>query len=316
MEFSSQYAMAPAFGSQTKGLMYQFGTFTDANGAELPGGDALQRTALQGQVFARLDRAEPGIRTMMRWSQPNFFLPFDKMGIDPFSERFPIRFVLEGTVRGTGGLKVVDDGCATTVPGLFAAGDVASRELVTGAISGGGSHNGAWAISSGGWAGAAAARFAARRTAESSTAPLIAAGGVGLRPKSGVRLTADEVINVVQQRVLPLRHNRFRTKGGLHESLDLLDPLWSDAREHLGPQDSTARGRLRSRQAAAMLAHARWMYRSALARTETRGLHIRDDQPGTDPAQAHRIGTGGLDHIWTRPEYAGLTVPTEEARAS
>ena len=68
----------------------------------------------------------------MRWAQPNFFLPFDKAGIDPFTDLFEIRLVLEGTVRGTGGLALAGDGCETTVPGLYAAGDVATRELVTG----------------------------------------------------------------------------------------------------------------------------------------------------------------------------------------
>ena len=42
----------------------------------------------------------------MRWAQPNFFLPFDKAGIDPFTDIFEVRFVLEGTVRGTGGLVI------------------------------------------------------------------------------------------------------------------------------------------------------------------------------------------------------------------
>ena len=51
--------------------------------------------------------------------------------------------------EGTGGLALSEDGCETTVPGLYAAGDVATRELITGGRSGGGSHNGAWAISSG-----------------------------------------------------------------------------------------------------------------------------------------------------------------------
>jgi hypothetical protein len=53
----------------------------------------------------------------MRDSQPNFFLPLDKAGIDPFTTSYPVRFVYEGTVRGTGGPRVTDAGCATTVPG-------------------------------------------------------------------------------------------------------------------------------------------------------------------------------------------------------
>ncbi|WP_236796097.1 FAD-binding protein [Amycolatopsis sp. GM8] len=299
MEFSCQYGIAPAFGAQTKGLMYQFATFTDADGTEVAdsslgsGNVTVQRAALRGPVYARLDKAPPDLRERMRWSQPNFFLPLDKMGIDPFTERFPVRFVLEGTVRGTGGLRVAGTGCATTVPGLFVAGDAASRELVTGAVTGGGSHNGSWAISSGGWAGAAAARFATEHPRPAVTRP---AGEAGIRPRGRGGIRHEEVIATVQEHVLPLARNRFRTENGLRESLSILDSMWQDVVAGLGPD---AEGGLRSRQAAAMLAHARWMYTSALARPESRGLQIRDDWPGADPGRAHRIRTGGLDKIWT-----------------
>src|SRR3977135_4613761 len=96
----------------------------------------------------------------MRVSQPNFFLPFDRTGIDPFTDRFPVTLRLEGTVRGTGGLRIVDDVCATGAPGLYAAGDAATRELICGGFTGGGSHNAAWAMSSGAWAGQGAADYA------------------------------------------------------------------------------------------------------------------------------------------------------------
>jgi succinate dehydrogenase/fumarate reductase flavoprotein subunit len=48
-----------------------------------------------------------------------------------------------------------------------------------------------------------------------------------------------------------------------------------------------------------MTAHARWMFASALARQETRGMAKRLDFPEQDPAQHHRITTGGLDEVWT-----------------
>jgi len=318
MEFSAQYAIAPAFGAQTKGLMYQFASYSTGDGTVLavgrtPAGTvALQRAMLRTQVYAQLDRAEPGIRDAMRWSQPNFFLPFTKMGIDPFAQRFAVRPVLEGTVRGTGGLRVLDQGCATTVPGLYAAGDTASREPITGGISGGGSHNGAWAISSGGWAGAAAAQFAATRPGGWRRARLDPAGGAGLRPRNtAAALHPDEVVTAVQSRVLPLEHNRFRTGAGLLASLAVLDPLWGHAVDALVPGLAPA---TRTREAAALLAHARWMYRAALARTESRAIHLREDHPDTDPAQTRRIRTGGLDHVWTRPE--DISAPHREVRAS
>ncbi|MEJ2866882.1 FAD-binding protein [Actinomycetospora sp. OC33-EN08] len=300
MEFSSQYGTAPAFGAQTKGLMYQFASYFRADGTplDLPpmAGPALQRAMLEGPVHARLDRAEPDVREAMRWSQPNFFLPFDKAGVDPFHETFPVRAVCEGTVRGTGGVAVPGHGCATTVPGLYAAGDAASREDITGGITGGGSHNGAWAISSGTWAGREAARSAATR--RSRTAVAVPAGGAGVRPRGGRSRDAGAVVAAVQERVLPLELNRFRTGRGLRESLAVLDPLWEEVRAGLGP---TERPGTRHREAAAMVAHARWMYRAALARTESRAMHLRDDHPGTDPSQTRRLRVTGLDDVDVRP---------------
>jgi succinate dehydrogenase/fumarate reductase flavoprotein subunit len=309
MEFSCAYAIAPAFGAQTKGLMYQFASYTYADGSPVPGAGglagraAVARALLEQPVYARLDQAGPEIRSAMRWSQPNFFLPFQKAGIDPFEQRFPIRMVLEGTVRGTGGLRLVDEDCATTVPGLYAAGDVATRELVTGGISGGGSHNAAWAMSSGAWAGAAAARFARARGTLPSPAALSGAGQAGLRPaERDGGLDPVDLVEVVRRQVTPLDRNMFRTAAGLGASLDELDHAWRAAS---GELTGVGRDGLRARQAAAMVAHARWMYRGALARGESRAMHRREDRPATEPALARRLRCGGLSRVWVAAEHAG-----------
>ncbi|WP_038378822.1 FAD-dependent oxidoreductase, partial [Bradyrhizobium elkanii] len=145
MEFSNPYAISPAFGSVTKTLFYGWATFSYEDGSVVPGAaskggrSAIARALLQGPVYARLDKADDDVQRHMRASQPNFFLPFDRTGIDPFRERFPVTLRLEGTVRGTGGLRIVDDSCATSVPGLYAAGDAATRELICGGFTGGGS---------------------------------------------------------------------------------------------------------------------------------------------------------------------------------
>ena len=300
MEFSCVYGMAPAFGAQTKGRMYQFATYYHADGRPLDvppgfaGRQAIARTTLDEPVHARLDLAPPDIHETLRWAQPNFFLPFDKAGVDPFTDRFEVRFVLEGTVRGTGGLALAGDGCETTVPGLFAAGDVATRELITGGRSGGGSHNGAWAISSGTYAGAAAARYARRTVGRTQPAGTVALD----RTRHHGDVAAREVVRAVQAEVVPLDRNLFRTGATLCASLSRLDELWTDA----VPGLHTATDPQRAREAAAMTAHARWMYRAAQQRTESRAMHRRDDAPQTDPAQAHRLRVGGLDAVWVEAE--------------
>ncbi|OKH77672.1 pyridine nucleotide-disulfide oxidoreductase, partial [Mycobacterium sp. SWH-M3] len=172
MEFCTAYALAPEWGTHTKGRMLQWASFYDEHGRRLasrPGlagrQDAQWELAQGKRVFARLDRAPGHIRQTMRDAQPNYFLPLDKAGIDPFTTAYPIRMVYEGSIRGTGGLRLVGPDCATTVPGLYAAGDAATRELITGALSGGGSRNGSWAIASGTFAGRGAAEFSRGRSA-------------------------------------------------------------------------------------------------------------------------------------------------------
>lgn len=322
MEFSSVYGMAPAFGAQTKGRMYQFASYYDEDrrpidAAGFGGREVVARTlAAGGRVFARLDLAPPALHDALRWAQPNFFLPYDKAGIDVFTDLFEVRLVLEGTVRGTGGLALTGEGCETTVPGLYAAGDAATRELVTGAVSGGGSHNGAWAISSGTWAGAAAAVFArghagapvaAVRTSDGPESGAPAGAGTGTAGTAAPRA----VIRDVQAEVVPLERNLFRTEHGLRGSLTRLDALWTDAVPVLDAADDP----VKAREAEAMVAHARWMYRAALARPESRVIHRRDDHRETDPRLAHRIRVGGLDRVWTRPE-TGADEATKEEKAS
>ena len=63
---------------------------------------------------------------------------------------------------------------------------------------------------------------------------------------------------------------------------------------------ANAQEAVRAREAAAMLATSRWMYRSALQRTETRGMHRRKEHAAIDPAQQHRLVSGGLDEVWVR----------------
>jgi succinate dehydrogenase/fumarate reductase flavoprotein subunit len=311
MEFSNAYAISPAFSSVTKTAFYRYATFytddgvLDGAGAQR-GRSIIARELLSRPVYARLDRAPHDIRTDLRSSQPNFFLPFDRAGVDPFTQKFPVTMRLEGTVRGTGGLRVVDQTCATTVAGLYAAGDAATRELICGGFTGGGSHNAAWAISSGSWAGAGAAEFSlSSRLAEHRVGSrhLRPAGGAGIRACGPLEpsLSPETITRAVQQEVIPCDRNLFRSEQGLSESLARLDDLWKRARSglQLEPEQQPTVATLRARESVAMIAHARWMYAVGRLRTETRGMHKRVDHPELDPAQQHRQLVGGLDRVWT-----------------
>jgi succinate dehydrogenase/fumarate reductase flavoprotein subunit len=233
----------------------------------------------------------------MRRAQPNFFLPLDRTGVDPFTQRFPITLRLEGTVRGTGGIRIVDDGCATSVEGLYAAGDAATRELICGAFTGGGSHNAAWAMSSGYWAGASAADHAQSVGRRQAAGPLKRAGGVALREGRARPFDPASVTRAVQDEVFAYERNYFRTGAVLEDSLSRLDTLWRDiARTDRADVLRVAK----AREAAAMTATARWMYRSALERNESRGMARRLDFPQQDPGPRYRVRSGGLDEVWTQ----------------
>ncbi|MEU6284374.1 FAD-binding protein [Streptomyces sp. NPDC047028] len=307
MEFSNAYGIAPEGTSVTKTAFYSFATFYRADGTVLEsaasqgGRSVIARTLLHEKVYCRIDRADDQARRAMRLAQPNFFLPFDRLGIDPFTERFAITLLAEGTVRGTGGIRITGDDCSTTVPGLYAAGDATTRELICGGFTGGGSHNAAWAISSGTWAGKGAARHALSLGFRAATRRLQPTGGTGLRPTGtpGSEGAHRDVIASVQAEVLPYDRNYRRHGNTLAASLTALNAIWREARATLHASGADV---VRAREAAAMAAHARWMYASALARTESRGMARRLDFPEQDPLQRHRIVSGGLDEVWSRPE--------------
>ncbi|MCZ8519222.1 MULTISPECIES: FAD-dependent oxidoreductase [Paenibacillus] len=311
MEFSNAYGLSPTFSSVTKTAYYRYATFYYEDGTEVEGAGStrgrsvIARQLLQNrQVYARLDKAPEEVRPLLRVGQTNFFLPFDRAGIDPFTDLFPVTLRLEGTVRGTGGIRIVDESCATEVPGLYAAGDAATRELICGGFTGGGSHNAAWAMSSGSFAGEGAAAYArslgpqaGRRELRGLSSTTLTAKRTGEHPNR-----AKEHVRAVQEEVMPYDRNLFRTEAGLQGSLGRLDEVWSDIRSGAAELGTSAVG---AREAAAMTATARWMYRSALARTETRGMHKREDFPELDSRQQYRLRSGGLDRVWVRPEPLG-----------
>jgi succinate dehydrogenase/fumarate reductase flavoprotein subunit len=113
--------------------------------------------------------------------------------------------------------------------------------------------------------------------------------------------------------MIPFDRNYWRNGVHLDASLARFGREWAEIRDGSLTMDGAetardaARGLLRAREAAAMLATARWINASALARTETRGLHRRSDFPDLDPAQEHHLISGGLDHVWVHRRPVGAT---------
>ena len=305
MEFCVSYSISPAWCS-TRTLPYTAARFYDAAGAELdipppmsgPGhferlADAFRR----GPVYADLQDAPELTKRLLRQIQPATPTPFDRKGVDPFRDRFEVKLFGEGTIRGIGGLRIVDQTCRTSVDGLYAAGDAATRELVAGATSGGGSINAAWALTSGVTAGAAAAArsLSDRRGADTRLSPL---GRAGLRPSGAAHpVDGQAVIALARDEILPLDKALWRRDAPLRASQARLDSAWSEVSDH-----GRAEGldQVAAREAAAVAATARWCNAAALARNESRGMHARADAPNTSPTLARRLLVGGLDAVWTR----------------
>ncbi|PLR28805.1 oxidoreductase [Caulobacter zeae] len=317
MEFSNYYTPMQAGTNMARSMSFAFARWFDEADHELdiPAGPDvsphLARALLKGRLYCRLDRIPQDIREVMPQVQPNFVRPFARMGIDAYAERFEVSLVSEGTVRGVGGLRIDGQLCQTAAPGLFAAGDAASRELVTGAISGGGAVNSSWALSSGQWAGQGAAAFArGRRRAGERLHHL---GQAGLRPTgrlAGVDLPA--AVQLVREEMGAYDRNIFRTGEALAASGEKLDEAWREIAAHAG---GWGRGLLRARETAAMVAAARWSKASAVQRRESRGMHRREDAPGLDPRLASRQRAQGLDRVVTRFEAASPENTSLEAVA-
>jgi succinate dehydrogenase/fumarate reductase flavoprotein subunit len=313
MEFAAHYVPAPKHSSVTKSAYYRYASFYDKDGNVLEGltkhghrsTSAIAKELLKGPVFCKLDQQgadNPDMQELLRLQQPNFMNAFDKAGINPFTDKWEITLLLEGTVRGVGGIRIADNDCGATVAGLYAAGDAATRELNCGGFTGGAGPNMTWAIGSGNIAGSAAAKYAqglGRNPAERKARGAGRAGVVATR-ETAEGFDAAAIIKGVQDEIFPIDKNIFRTEKTLIESLAKLNQLWAQVQAN--PDQSSPRELIRSREAVSLLAAARWTYFAGLERKETRGMHKRMDYPQLDPAQRHYLAVGGLDRLWTRKE--------------
>jgi succinate dehydrogenase/fumarate reductase flavoprotein subunit len=319
MEFSCFYTLAAAHSTMTRAFPFMYGTYRDCDGDELAfenpqtGLPMIARALIRGPVTVVLDRMPRPTRERLPHVQPNFLLPLLRKGIDPFSDPFPVTLRGEGTIRGTGGIALSGPDCQAGVEGLYAAGDVASRQPIVGAASGGGQPNSAWCVASGTWSGRAAARRAGQGRVGLAVRGDAGSSADGGRPGTGgsaswTNADTDEARRVVSRELNDLDKNMFRSGEGLRRSLALLDDLWTQLPDHAGlhaGREGAGRNVLRARETAALVAAGRWVLSSAIARQESRGMHERIDAPDRDPAFTATVRSWGLDAALTSVEPAG-----------
>src|ERR1700678_3084192 len=290
MEFSCFYPLAAAHSTMTRSFPFMYGTYRDCDGNELAfegprtGLPMIAKALIRGPVTVVLDRMPQQTRDRLPHVQPNFLLPLLRKGIDPFDDPFPVTLRGEGTIRGTGGIALTGPDCQAGVEGLYAAGDVASRQPIVGAAPGDGQAHSACGAASGTWSGRPAAAGAARRP----LAPTSAAGDGGPRRGVGQRTGAagsaskadagtEEIRRAVSRELNDLDKNMFRSGEGLRRSLALLDDLWTQVRTPgdggggvgvgvgVGREDA-GRAPRRPREPAALVAAGRWVLHSAIVR--------------------------------------------------
>ncbi|NMG67718.1 FAD-binding protein [Azoarcus indigens] len=308
MEFSGQYGIVPKGSACSKTAVYGSATLTDAHGQVVSRGKGTTIAEIQtGHLYCKLDKYDDIGRQRIQAGQPMTFQYFKRhLHIDPFTQEYEVEHILEGTIRASGGIEV-GDGATTTVPGLFAAGDTTSREKLVGANQSGAGPATAWALASGSWAGHSATLFARKYGADAATRKVSYAGTAGLRPSEQARadLDVNALIAGVQEEVLPVAKFYRRDGKVMSAALEKLDGLWRDARGSLAGNGGLrgadyARSVVRAREAAALIAAARWIFASALERKESRGLQRRADYPVIDEKQYSHVIAGGLDQVWVK----------------
>jgi succinate dehydrogenase/fumarate reductase flavoprotein subunit len=280
MEFTGQYHAAPSDTYLSRGAYRSgVGTYYDNEGNRTKEGrQMVEAIARTGGAWDQLDRTgDPVEQDLIAKTHAAAFQYFQRKGINPFTERYPISFILEGSIRAGGGI-AIDDDLATSVPGLFAGGDVASKEKLTGGGPPGGGPASAWSFATGFLVGESAAAFAKAHGKHAATRELCPAGRIGTRQVRERSISPEELIAAVQTEMLPIDKNYWRTGEGLTASLAHFKTLWTERIPSFGwiAQENaklTARDRLRTREAAALLVAGRLMYASANVRTESRGLH-------------------------------------------
>ena len=221
-------------------------------------------------------------KDLSRRMLPMFFEACASKGVDPFSE--PVEWIpgFMGSTSCGAGLTLKSFSCDTTIPGLFAAGDMANQGLVMGAIAGPGGINLGWALVTGWKAGEGAAEACEGQ----AQLPVDEAQIAALKEKTFAKfghkghMSVGDAIYRIQSLTIPAKYNIIRSEASLREALAGLDEVERDIEANVAVRDMHEL--MLYHELHGMLATARLTFTSALQRKESRGSHYREDYTETD----------------------------------
>lgn len=244
---------------------------------------AFSREVLEGRgpVYMDITGAKPEDEELCRRILPETFRLWDRAGISPFREKVQWMPAFKGTTAGGGGIKT-DLRCRTTVPGLYAAGDICWI-AVHGTYSFGGI-NIAWAAISGDLAGRFAgedlqsASVGSPEIPESQVRKLVARRLEPVRRTKGIG--PDEVIDRIQEAIIPFEVAYLKTLPALEQAEQRLGEIEAELAPQLWASD--AHELVKANEARSMLVVARMMLAASKLREESRGFHFRQEFPRTN----------------------------------
>ena len=208
-----------------------------------------------------------------------------RSGQDLFADRTQWHPGFNGSVSGSAGIYIADTSMAASVPGLFVAGDAATRGYVVGASSGITFLNLAWANGSGYAAGVTAGTFAQNagweEIADARKEDLFAEILRPMESKDG--LLPDAVYGELQSQAMPPELNIFRQEARMQQALAHVRTLRQEAVPRLFAPDFHELVKCFEVEATALTTAL--MYEAALLRTESRGWHYREDYPQRDDSE-------------------------------
>lgn len=236
----------------------------------------------RGPIYFNLKNMKEEDRELSYRIVPTFFAACKSCGIDPFKDSVEWIPGFMGSTSSGSGLTLKSFACDTTVPRLFAAGDMANQGLLIGSIAGAGAVHLGWATISGFRAGEGAAR--ACEGAE--LLPVDEAQVESIREKTFAKLGHEGHLSIadaiyrIQSCVIPAKYNIIRCGEDLREALAALDQIEKDIEKEIIVRDTHEL--MLYHELRGMLTTARLTFTSALERRESRGSHYRTDYPDMD----------------------------------